>query len=193
MTTSLWHDVHSRFARNDVPSAVELLEQFLRGQESQRFSCLSGLSFSNSGAEILSEINAFVGANSAQFDVKAVYLEMNGFDLNYDRWYCDFFAYAEYELDVDETDWLCEWQSGDWPQYELLGLEPAQEAFAWYHGDRIWESQPELLPVYEASMLLVMAKFAALIGSSLKCGKLIRPIPVLATAHDFESIARYAP
>ena len=91
--------------------------------------------------------------NNTKFDVKAVYLEMNGFDINYDRWYCDFFAYSCYEPDVEKTDWLCEWQSGDWPQYELLGLESAQEAFAWYHGQRIWKSQPEFLPVYEASML----------------------------------------
>jgi len=193
MTPSLWHAVHERFAEGDVPAAVEFLEQFLASHEAQRFSCLPGLSFSNSRTMVLSEINKFIEATDAQFDVKAVYLEMNGFDINYHRWYFDFFAYSKYEPGAEETDWLSEWQSKDWPQFNLLGMEPAQEAFAWYHGQQIYRSQPELDPVYEASMLLVMAKFAAFVGSSLKCGTLVRSIPIFATAHDFESIAHYGP
>jgi hypothetical protein len=193
MTPSLWHSVHERFTGGDVPAAVEFLEQFITSREAQRFSCLPGTSFSNSKALVISEINRFVEATNAQFDVKAVYLEMNGFDINYDRWYFDFFGYTDYEPGAEETDWLCEWQSKEWPQFKLSGMEHAQEAFAWYHGEKIYRSQPELEPVYEASMLLVMTKFAAFIGSSLKSGALVRPIPIFATAHDFDSIAKYGP
>jgi hypothetical protein len=193
MTPSLWDTVHERFAGRDVPGAVEFLEQFLASHDAQRFSCLAGLSFSNSRTLVLKEINEFIETTDVQFDVKAVYLEMNGFDINYKRWYFDFFAYPNYEPGAEETDWLCEWQSKAWPQFRLLGMEPAQEAFAWFHGQKIYRSQPELEPVYEASMLLVMAKFAAFVGSSLKSGTLVRPIPIFATAHDFESVAHFGP
>jgi hypothetical protein len=193
MTSSLWRAVDNCFTGGNVPGAVELLEQFLTSHDAQKFSCLPGLYFSNSSALVLREVNKFIETTNLQFDVKAVYLEMNGFDINYDRWYFDFFAYADYEPRAEEMDWLCEWQSEDWPQFKLLGMESAQEAFAWYHGQQIWRSQPELEPVYDAAMLLVMAKFAAFIGTSLKSGMLVRPIPLLATAHGFESIARYEP
>ena len=41
-----------------------------------------------------------------RFDVRAVYLEMNRFDINYDRWYFDLFAYTEYSADPEDLDWL---------------------------------------------------------------------------------------
>lgn len=193
MEASLWHVVHERFSQQDVPGAVAFLEQFLRTHEAQRFSCLPELCFSNPSDSVLRAINEFIEATSAQFDPKAVYLEMNGFDINYDRWYFDFFAYDTYQPGAEATDWLCEWQSAEWPAFELSGMKPAQDAFAWYHQQRVWESQPEIKPVYEAAMLLIMAKFAAFIGSALERGRLVRRIPVFATAHDFESIARYGP
>jgi hypothetical protein len=39
------------------------------------------------------KFNRFISSSERGFPVKAVYLEMNGFDLNYDRWYFDYFAY----------------------------------------------------------------------------------------------------
>lgn len=190
---SLWQTVHDHFKNNDVPGAISLLEEFISSSDSQRFACVVGASFLNFPASVLGELNRFIETNEKQFDVKAAYIEMNGFDINYDRWYFDLFAYSRYSPQFDETEWLCEWQSPSWPDIELSGMASAQQAFAWYHEQRIWESQPDFKPIYEATMLLVMAKFAGFIGSVLKAGRLTKPIPVLVTAHGFESIARYEP
>jgi hypothetical protein len=188
---SHWQSVDQYFRRNDIVGAVAMLENFILERPAQRFSCLPGASFSNPHSAIIGELNRLIEASQKRFDVKAIYLEMNGFDINYDRWYFDLFAYSTYSPNVDDTEWLCDWHSDNWPQVELSGMASAQEAFAWYHDERVWRSQPEFKPVYEAAMLLVMAKFAAFVGSVLKSGRLVKAIPILATAHDFESVARY--
>jgi hypothetical protein len=190
---SLWLSVHEHIKNKNIAGAISLLEDFISSHDAQRFSCLLGASFSNPTTFVQDEINRFIESNEKRFDVKAIYLEMNGFDINYDRWYFDVFAYSTYAPNFDDTAWLCEWQSNSWPEIRLCGMDSAQEAFAWYHEQHIWDSQPELNPVYEAAMLLVMTKFAAFVGSVLKAGHLVKPIPVLATAHGFESVARYEP
>ncbi|QDQ25503.1 hypothetical protein FNU76_03555 [Chitinimonas arctica] len=187
----LWQAVHNHFRNSNIANAILELEAFLSSRDAQKFSCLIGASFSNPSSSVVDEINRFIHANETQFEVKAVYLEMNGFDINYDRWYFDLFAYSSYLPEFDETEWLCEWQSPHWPEVELFGMDAAREAFAWYHEQRIWKFQPDFEPVYEAAMLLVMAKFADFVGLALKETNLAKRIPVLATAHDFESVARF--
>jgi hypothetical protein len=190
---SLWQSVHDSFEKKNISGAVVLLERFVETHSADRFSCLPSMHFENPQDEVLGEINRFIEANQSNFNVEAIYIEMNGFDINYDRWYFDLFAYSSYAPDFNDIGWLCDWQSADWPEVELTGTKAAQEAFAWYHDEKIWEAQPDLKQVYDASMLLVMAKFAEFIGSALDSGKLLKPIPVLVTAHGFESVARYVP
>jgi hypothetical protein len=187
----LWLSVHECFKSNNVDGAIALLESFILSHDSDKFSCLIGASFRSPNVSVIKELNRFIEANGKQFDVKAIYLEMNGFDINYDRWYFDLFAYSNYSPDFDEIEWLCEWQSSPWPEIELSGMTSAQQAFAWYHEQRIWKSRPEFKPIYEAAMLLVMAKFVAFVGSILMANSLVKSIPVLVTAHGFESVARY--
>ena len=117
---------------------------------------------------------------------------MNGFDLNYDRWYFDLFAYENEPVEEDLLDWLCDWQSEPWPGVELTGIGDQQAAFAWYHDKQAWKTRRTIRPVYEAAMLLIMSKFVQFIGKALQTAKFSYAIPVFVTAHGFDSIARYA-
>jgi hypothetical protein len=146
--------------------------------------------FSNAPKRILSAINKFMDACSKQFAIKAVYLEMNGFDINPDRWYFDSFGYAKYGADPQDLEWLCYWQSHNWPQVTLKGLEEVQADFEWYHAKEIWKNK-KLDRAYELALLLVMSKFVCLIESALGVGERSRPIPVLATAHEFDIVGRF--
>jgi hypothetical protein len=188
-----WQTTHDYFRSNDVQGAAQSLEQVLSSRDTQKFSSLIGAQFTNPRADVLAELNNFIEACGREFDVQAVYVEMNGFDINYDRWYFDLFAYSSYTHDFDETEWLSDWQSGQWEEVQLDGMEAEQRAFAWYHEKRIWKSQPDLKPTYDASMLLVMSKFCLFIGEVLASGTLCKRIPVLVTAHGFDSIARFQP
>jgi hypothetical protein len=87
-------------------------------------------------------------------------------------------------------EWLCDWQSSDWPQVTLTGLEEVQADFEWYHAQEIWKDK-SFEEAYELALLLVMCKYVSLIESALAAGSRSKPIPVLATAHDFDILGRF--
>ena len=188
---NLWESIYTYFMQNNVQGAITFLEEYLSNQDPERFSCLLEEQFVNSPISILTGINRFIRANEDKFAVKAIYLEMNEFDINYDRWYFDLFAYSTYSPKLEDTEWICNWQSDRWANIELNGMNKSREAFAWYHQQRIWETQPELASIYDASMLLIMEKFAGFIGNCMQDGLLYKPVPVLVSAHGFETIAKY--
>jgi hypothetical protein len=117
---------------------------------------------------------------------------MNGFDINYDRWYFDAFGFTSYGTDPDDLDWLSDWQSGDWPEFTLRGLEEVQKDFKWYH-EKAGSRGKQFEKACELAILLVMSKFVSLIQSAISSGKLTKRVPVLATAHDFDVIGRFEP
>ena len=61
--------------------------------------------------------------------IAAAYTEMNGLDINPDRWYCDLFAYDSYG-GHDDHDWLCNAPSERSEEYVIKGLEPLQAVYA---------------------------------------------------------------
>lgn len=190
MNVELWKTVDSYLRANDVETAATELESRLSDVASDRFLSLVESQFTNRPSEVLAHINQFADACQARFNVKAVYLEMNGFDINYDRWYFDSFAYSEYSDDIDDLDWLCDWSSPDWEQFTLHGLEEAQEDFRWYMENKIYEGKTHDAE-REIATLLVMVRFVQLIRSALNAGTMHCPFPVLATAHDFDIIGRF--
>ena len=192
MNVNLWQIVDTYLRSNNVDGAAADLESRLRAAATDRFVSLADSHFTNSPLDVLSHINKFVTACQFTFDVRAVYLEMNGFDINYDRWYFDSFAYTEYSDEPDDLDWLCEWNSPDWDQVTLEGLEETQEDFRWYMENKIYEKKTHDKEK-EIATLLVMIRFVQLIQSTLDVGSLQCPIPLLATAHDFDMFGRFVP
>ena len=119
-----------------------------------------------------------------------MYLEMNGFTINPDRWYFDGFAY-ETAGNTRELEWLAHWDADtENDQFTLTGMELVQEAFARHYCD---ENQP--LSVKMAAELadhLVNARFMQLIAAAhenakRKC-KALDGLPILATAHDWDRV-----
>src|SRR5437660_11742023 len=104
---------------SDITGAIGFLEERLATEKTARFEGLHAKGFTNKPKSIFSAINKFIDACSEQFVIKAVYLEMNGFAINPDRWYFDSFGYTKYGADPQNLEWLCEWQSPDWPQVTL--------------------------------------------------------------------------
>ena len=192
MNVDLWQTVDTYLRSNNVDAAATDLESRLRATATDRFASLADSRFTNSQADVLAHINEFIAACQARFDVRAVYLEMNGFDINYDRWYFDSFAYAVYSDDPDDVDWLCDWSSPDWDAFTLDGLEQTQDDFRWYMENKVYELNTHDT-VKEIATLLVMIRFVQLIRSTLDAGTLACPIPLLVTAHDFDMFGRFKP
>jgi hypothetical protein len=186
----LWKTVGLKLRKSDIAGAIAYLEKLLVKEKVDRFQGLLGKKFSNSPSSILRAINKFIRASAKDFDVQAIYIEMNGFDINPDRWHFDFFGYEQYGRDPKDTEWLCDWQSDDDPDITLKGLEKVQADFEWYHDNEIWNDK-KYTKAYEIAVILVMCKFASLIESALQSGARAKPIPVLATAHDFDIFGRF--
>lgn len=190
MNVDLWENINNYLLSNNIDGAAVELESLLQSATSDRFSSLAVSHFTNSPFEVFNHIEKFVCACQDQFDVRAVYLEMNGFDINYDRWYFDSFAYTIYSDDTEDMDWLCDWISPNWDQLTLCGLEKTQDDFRWYIESKIYEYKTHD-KVMEIASLLVMIRFIQLIRDSLSIDITNDSIPLLATAHDFDIFGRF--
>jgi hypothetical protein len=191
-----WQKVNSFLMAGNIADSIQFLEQELAGCEGKRFKFLLRENFRNDPGRIGNDINTFVINCEKHFDIKAVYLEMNGFDINPDRWFFDFFGYKTLYNNTDDIagflDWLAYWDSQDWPDVTLLGLEKTQKEFDWYSNKNGYKDDSAQLPE-ELATLLVMCKFTRLIQKSVQSGKIEKKIPIFATAHDFDIIPKFMP
>jgi hypothetical protein len=177
-----------------IKDAVQYLERGLNNCTSARFRELVSGNFSNDPTDIAKEIGRFIHECEKSFPVGAVYLEMNGFDINPDRWYFDFFGYRNYVEDPEDLGWLSDWDSREWPDTTLTGLKNVQSDFAWYTGHETQGYKDH--DAQEAAgfaELLVMCKFSGLVEEAVKTGLIKKHVPILATAHDFDIVPRFAP
>ncbi len=175
-----------------LAACIECLEEAMQALRKTPYHEVLGLDFlhqTDAAAEYLAE---FHREASDKFSVAAIYFEMNGFTINPDRWYFDGFAYKT-AGEIWDLDWLAEWDADtDNEQFTLTGMELVQEAFAKCYGD---EDQP--LSVKMAAELadhLVNARFMQLIAAAHASAKesddALDGLPILATAHDWDTVHR---
>ena len=189
MIQNLWQTTSAYIRDGNLADTILFLEAGLAQCEGQGFKSLIGADFTNVPGRIVGNINDLINFCDRRFDVRAVYLEMNGFDINTVRWYFDSFAYRQYVKDPEDLDWLGERESPTWPDITLTGLEQVQADFERYSKRdgtfKLSDDEPA-----EHAMLLVMCKFGKLVQRSVSEG-LVKHIPVLSTAHDYDIIARF--
>lgn len=132
----VWEEVRALVEAGHVKGAVRHAELALAKCPCPRFKALIGATFSNDPSDIAREIGRFIGACEKRFPVQAVYLEMTGFHMP--DWGFDCFGYRKYIEDPADLDWLCAWDSDDWPEIrywpeiKLTGLEEVvEDDFAW--------------------------------------------------------------
>jgi hypothetical protein len=136
------------------------------------------LSITNTPDDIAAHFDGFFRQEAARFKIGAAYTEMNGFDINPDRWFFDVFAFTEYG-GHDDYDWISDWQSERYEAMTITGLERLQEVYASpAFGDRRFKDAG-----YVAG-LLVVTKFQDLIRRAAPHMRELR-FPLLATAHDY--------
>lgn len=193
MDFKLYGIVDTKLRASDIKGAIILLEELLAAEKCDRFSSFVGKGFTNPPDTVLAYINKFISNCESYFSIQSVYLEMNGFDINYGLWFFSPFGYESYEADPDDLVWLSDWQSDDSLEImPLTGLEVVQADYSWYHEERD-KSDHSYTHAYDIATLLVMAKFVALIQAALSSGLLVKSIPVIATAHEFDTVGRFEP
>jgi hypothetical protein len=158
----------------------------LRRLPKSPFHIAADLSISNNPIEAALHFDHFYLTEMSRFKVEAVYTEMNGFDINPDRWYCDLFAY-EADGGMHDYDWLAYWQSGVAEEYTITGLEKLQA---------VYDSKAIRNPAYSEasylSTLVVVTKFQRFMQLVFEQMNSLK-VPLYVTAHDFDYIARIPP
>lgn len=192
MNAKIWKEVENLIHQGQLETAIENLESQLASCKSERFKSLLKKDFTTDPLVVASKINDFITLCEESFDVQAIFLEMNGFDINTDIWFFEFFAYDEYEEDEEDLDWLSDWASEAVPAVALTGLEEAQQDFDWY-SNRSGNRNALAKKAWDYAVLLVMCKFAWLIGRAVATGEIKKAVPILATAHEFDIIAKFLP
>lgn len=184
----IWHEVAARI---QVPIvACAFISELMQHCRNKTFNGLMRADFTNSTDEIRAAVAVFCAECNKTFNLQAIYLEMNGFDINPARWYFDLFGYQSLPESNQSLDWLCDWQSPHYPSITLMGLESIQSLYQECEENPLqWNldtQDKDLAYNRELATLLVMAKFCKLIDESL--GDRSLGIDVWATAHDFDII-----
>jgi hypothetical protein len=192
MNVDLWYKIRDYVEQNRLDAAVADLEAGLAACESPRFKGLIAADFTNEPSSIVDHLNGFIAFCEAKFPLAAIYLEMNGFDINVDLWYFDSFGYRRYVDTPDNLEWLPYWNSADYPIAPLTGLESVQREYDWYSNQ---EGHKDTMAREAADFaaLLVMCKFARLISRAVETNKIGKSVPILASAHDFNIIPKFRP
>lgn len=118
--------------------------------------------------------------------IAAAYTEMNGFEINPDLWFFSPFAYQKHGGHED-YDWLSNWQSGEFDDYAIDGLEPLQQVYA---NKAFREKRYD--DASSVASLAVVLKFQDLIRRAVPHMRELR-FPLLATAHDYDFIYEARP
>lgn len=158
----------------------------LRALPKSPFHIAADLAISNDPAEVAEHFDDFYRAESKRSAVRAIYTEMNGFDINHERWYCDLFAYTV-DGGLDDFEWLCDWQSEPFEDYTITGLEQLQAVYA----SKAFRDPANRDASYLSS-LVVVTKFQRFMQRAAERMMALR-VPLYVTAHDFDYIGRLLP
>ncbi len=145
--------------------------------------------FDKSTKEVLKKKQGFLkNLFSSGKEVKpaAYYCEMNGFTINYDRWFIDLFSFENYSL--TDWEWLSDFYDSTANDLTITGFEEIQKAFEDVHENNRFE-EPYIDKAYEVCELLVILRLQELFRETYKLNQGDwDKIPMFITAHDYELI-----
>jgi hypothetical protein len=170
----------------DLRQCDERIASALRGLPPSPFHIALDLHFTNPPTEVAKQFDAFFKRERNRFSIAAAYTETNGFDINPDCWYFDFFAYDTYG-GTDDFDWLSDWTSAPWPEMILTGMETLQAVYA----SEAFQNRSNRNASYVTS-LLVVSRFQLLIADASTYMRELQ-FPLLSTGHEFNYISEVRP
>jgi len=173
-----------RLLRGDIAGCESAAVEALLKLPKSPFHIVADLEISNDPAEAARHFDRFYRAESKDFEVKAVYTEMNGFDINPRLWFCDLFAYTTDE-GLDDPDWLSDWQSDEFEPYPITGLEKLQRVYA----SKASAAYPEARDVCSVVVVTMFQRFMERAAAKMRWLR----VPLYVTAHDYDYIARIVP
>lgn len=145
--------------------------------------------FDKSTKDVLKKKQGFIKnlfENGKEIRPAAYYCEMNGFTINYDRWFIDLFSFENFSL--TDWEWLSDFYDSTADDLTITGFEDIQKVFEDVHENNRFE-EPNIDKAYEVCELLVILRLQELFRETYKMtNEGWTFIPMFVTAHDYELI-----
>ncbi|WFO17110.1 hypothetical protein M601_005075 [Cellulophaga baltica 4] len=117
--------------RNDWDSAIKIAESELSKIPQTDFHQLIGMNLLNMETQLSKFISKFHSITKVKYalnftkKLKSFYCEMNGFTINYDRWFIDLFSFSE--IGQEDYEWLADFEYHTQKDLTLEGFEKIQK------------------------------------------------------------------
>ncbi len=197
MNFDLQDKLNEYLIQNDLDTAIQIAETELSKIPQTDFHQLIGMNLLNMESKLSAFISKFHSSVKLKYTLsftkklKAFYCEMNGFTINYDRWFIDLFSFSE--IGQEDYEWLSDFEHHTRKDLTIYGFEKLQQVYEDVHKNKKFEI-PEIDQAYNVAELLIILRLQELFGETYKNAKSNglswSKYPMYVTAHDYEMIYR---
>ncbi len=178
----------------DFNQALSVAESALAKIPKTDFHFVLGNNFSNKKEKFVNWISNFYNSVSSRFDCKALYFEINEFDINTDRWYITGFSFSyDGGSKLSDMDWLCDVTPDNITEdvFMLTGFEKLQKSFRKFNSDTATENQQLSRDWCEQ---IIIIRFMELIFNAHEIARANNlkwaSIPLYFTEHGYDFIVK---
>jgi hypothetical protein len=175
----LQRDIPRMLDAGNLEDAEASLIEWLRELPQSPFHVATEVAITTPPEAVATFFNDFMRNAAKQAPLKALYAEMNGFTVNYDRWFFDAFAF-ETDEGREGYEWLANFSASSDTSLVITGMERLQAIYEPPACGRFSQQHPDAAAITE---VLVIVRFQRLLQQALP--HLSRKVPLLASAHDY--------
>jgi len=192
--------INSHLERMDFKKALEIATIELQKLPNTDFHSILSVTITKQAEKIADWIEEFYQKASKKKKVKALYFEMNEFDINTDMWFVDGFSYSkDGGLELEDMDWLCDYDTDNQTEtdsvFPIKDLEKLQVAFS-----KIEEKEEngkwtdELQEARDWCEQIIIVKFMELMREAHLMGKQKQyswyTLPIYFTEHEYDFVVK---
>jgi hypothetical protein len=179
----------------DFSQALDIAQTALNKIPTTEFHSALGKSFIIQADSLAIWIENFYQTILKNMDVKALYFEMNEFDINTGTWYIHGFSYEkDGGLNIENMEWLCDFTRDKMTteEFVLTGFEELQTAF-----ENIELDNDNLQASRDWCEQIIIARFMELMRTAHLKAKEMNfgwaTIPIYFTEHSYDFILKSEP
>jgi len=186
--------INSKLQKLDFKKAIAIAETELKKIPTTDFHAILGQSLTDQANDLAAWINDFYKAASKKLTIKALYFEMNEFDINTEVWFIDCFAFSkDGGLDLRNMGWICDYETDSRTETNTIfiieGLKKLQNAF-----ETVEPDNDNLQNARDWSEQLIIARFMELMRAAHLTAKENNfawdTIPIYFTEHSYDFILK---
>jgi len=174
----------------DFAAAIQLLESALAAEPPSPFESAAGLSWLKQAPAAAAWLEGVV-ADAPAGQVKAIYFEMNRFEINTSAWSIDAFTYDQIG-DPASLEWLAHFSNAGKQPFVLPPMHMLQSAFR-EHFEEGEGPPPQGRAAAELAILLVSTRMQELmhaaVGLARAKGRLAAAVPAFSAVHDSDLVS----